>query len=331
MATTTDVTILIPGRLHEHAAARVAQAFDAVRIERADAALLSPAERARIRGIATMAAIDTGAAIDAAFIDAFPNLEIIANFGVGYDAVDAAHAGGKGVMVTNTPDVLTEEVADTAIGLLINAVRELPKAEAWLRAGKWRSVGAYPFTQGTLRGRSVGIFGMGRIGRAIARRLEAFGLPIAYHNRRPVEGVGYAYHPSLIELARAVDTLVCVAPGGAATDKAVNAAVLAALGPQGVLVNIGRGSAVDEAALAAALADGTILAAGLDVFADEPDVPEALMKAQNASLLPHVGSASQHTRRAMADLLADNLESWFREGRALTPVAEARSVGQPAG
>lgn len=329
--TTTDVTILIPGRLHEHAAARVAQAFDAVRIERADAALLSPDERARIRGIATMAAIDTGAAIDAAFIDAFPNLEIIANFGVGYDAVDAAHACGRGVMVTNTPDVLTEEVADTAVGLLINTVRELPKAEAWLRAGKWRSVGAYPFTRGTLRGRSVGIFGLGRIGRAIARRLEAFGLPIAYHNRRPVEGVDYAYHPSLIELARAVDTLVCVAPGGAATDKAVDAAVLAALGPQGVLVNIGRGSAVDEAALAAALADGTILAAGLDVFAEEPDVPEALIKAQNASLLPHVGSASQHTRRAMADLLADNLESWFREGKALTPVAEARNVGQPAG
>ena len=325
------VTILIPGRLHEHAASRVAQAFDVVRIERADAALLSPDESARIRGIATMAAIDASAAIDAAFIDALPNLEIIANFGVGYDAVDAAHAGRKGVMVTNTPDVLTEEVADTAIGLLLNAVRELPKAEAWLRAGKWRSAGPYPFTKGTLRGRSVGIFGLGRIGLAIARRLEAFGLSIAYHNRSRAEGVDYAYYPSLIELARSVDTLISVAPGGAATDKAVNADVLAALGPQGVFVNIGRGSTVDETALAAALADGTILAAGLDVFADEPDVPEALLKADNVSLLPHVGSASQHTRRAMADLVADNLESWFGEGKALTPVAETRHVGSPTG
>lgn len=325
MAPAEAVTILIPGRLHEHAVARVERAFDVIRAPRADAALLSPADRGRIRGIAAMAHID------AAFIDALPNLEIIANFGVGYDSVDAAHAGRKGVVVTNTPDVLTEEVADTAVGLLINAVRELPKAEGWLRAGKWKSAGPYPFTRGTLRERTVGIFGMGRIGLAIARRLEAFGLPIAYHNRRRVEGVDYAYHASLLELARNVDTLICVAPGGAATEKAVDAEVLAALGPRGVFVNIGRGSTVDEEALAAALANGTILAAGLDVFADEPNVPEALLKAENASLLPHVGSASQHTRRAMADLMADNLESWFSGKGALTPVAETRHLGSLAG
>lgn len=325
MATDEAVTILIPGRLHEHALARVAQAFDVVKAERADAALLSQADRGRIRGIAAMTHID------AAFIDALPKLEIIANFGVGYDLVDAAHAGRKGVMVTNTPDVLTEEVADTAIGLLINAVRELPKAEAWLRAGKWKSAGPYPFTRGTLRDRTVGIFGMGRIGLAIARRLEAFGLPIAYHNRSRVEGVDYAYYPSLLELARNVDTLISVAPGGAATLKTVDAEVLSALGPDGVFVNIGRGSTVDEEALAAALANGTILAAGLDVFADEPNVPEALLKVGNASLLPHVGSASQHTRRAMADLMADNLESWFSGKGALTPVAETRHVRPSAG
>lgn len=324
MPTTRDVTILIPGRLHEHVGSRVERAFDLLRIERADASLLSQAERGRIRGVAAMTRID------AAFIDALPNLEIIANFGVGYDAVDAVHAAQKGVMVTNTPDVLTEEVADTALGLLLNTVRELPKAEAWLRAGKWKSVGNYPFTRGTLRGRVAGIFGMGRIGLAIARRLEAFGLPVAYHNRRPVEGVDYAYYPTLVDLARNVDTLISVAPGGAATEKAVNAAVLTALGPDGVFVNIGRGSTVDEEALAAALADGTILAAGLDVFADEPNVPDALLRAENASLLPHVGSASQHTRQAMADLVADNLESWFAGKGALTPVAETRGVGPSA-
>lgn len=312
--------ILIPGRLHEHAVARIGQTFEVIRIDRADAALLAPADCQRIRGVAAFGPID------AVFIDALPGLEIIASFGVGYDAVDAAHAGRKGVMVTNTPDVLTDEVADTAVGLLLNTLREFPKAESWLRDGKWRSVGPYPFTRGTLRGRSVGIFGMGRIGQAIARRLEAFGLPIAYHNRRRVESVAYSYYPSLTELARNVDTLICAAPGGAETQKAINPQVLAALGPEGVFVNIGRGSTVDEDALAAALADGTILAAGLDVFADEPDVPEGLLRAQNASLLPHVGSASQHTRQAMADLLVDNLESWFSGNGALTPVAETRHV-----
>lgn len=325
MTSAKDIAILIPGRLHEHAVARVGAAFDVVRAERADAALLSPEERRRIRGIAAMTRID------AAFIDALPNLAIIANFGVGYDAVDAAHAARRGVMVTNTPDVLTEEVADTALGLLLNTVRELPKAERWLREGKWKSAGGYPFTRGTLRGRRAGIFGMGRIGLAIARRLEAFGLPIAYHNRSRVEGVDYAYRPTLLDLARDVDTLISVAPGGAATEKAVDAQVLAALGPDGVFVNIGRGSTVDEDALAAALANGTILAAGLDVFADEPNVPEALLRAENACLLPHVGSASQHTRRAMADLLADNLESWFAGKGALTPVAETHDVAASKG
>lgn len=318
------IAIAIPGQLHEHAVARIGQLFEVVALEHADAALLSPAERERIRGIASFSTVD------APFIDALPNLEIIANFGVGYDAVDAAHAGRKNVMVTNTPDVLTEEVADTAIGLLLNTVRELPKAETWLRQGKWKNIGSYPFSRGTLRGRSIGIFGMGRIGLAIARRLEGFGLPIAYHNRSQVEGVAYAYYPSLIELARNVDTLICVAPGGATTHQAINAQVLAALRPQGVFINIGRGSTVDEDALVAALADGTILAAGLDVFADEPNVPEGLLKAENASLLPHVGSASQHTRLAMADLLVDNLESWFSGKGSLTPVAETRHVTVPA-
>ena len=167
---------------------------------------------------------------------------------------------------------------------------------------------------------------MGRIGQAIARRLEAFGLSVAYHNRRQVEGLAYDYHPTLVSLAEAVDTLISVVPGGASTLKAVDMTVLKALGPNGVFVNIGRGTTVDEAALAKALADGTILAAGLDVFADEPRVPKALLDLPNASLLPHVGSASVHTRNAMADLVADNLESWFTKGRAITAVPETADV-----
>ena len=320
MSDTSDVVILVPARLHEHAVERVGREFRMVRIDKPDAALLSAEDRAKVRGIASMTRID------AAFLDALPNLEIVANFGVGYDAVDAKHAGATGVMVTNTPDVLTEEVADTALGLLINTVRELPKAEAWLRAGKWETKGGYPLTKASLRGRSVGIFGMGRIGQAIASRVEAFGLPVAYHNRRPVAGSPYAYHDTLTGLASAVDTLISVAPGGASTDRIVNAEVFRALGPDGVFINIGRGSTVDEDALAAALADGTIRAAGLDVFADEPRVPRALMQLDNACLLPHVGSASEHTRRAMADLVVDNLVSWFAKGRALTPVAETAAV-----
>ncbi|QIA20574.1 2-hydroxyacid dehydrogenase [Mesorhizobium sp. AA22] len=314
------VAILVPGQFNDHAVGRIDRTFSRVWIERADASLVTDELRRTVRGIAAFGGIN------AALIDALPNLEIIANFGVGYDSVDARHAAQSGVMVTNTPDVLTEEVADTAIGLLINTIRDLPRAETWLRDGSWARNGNYPLSRLTLRGRSVGIFGMGRIGLAIARRLEAFGLPIAYHNRRRVEGLACEYHGTLKGLAEAVDTLISVAPGGASTEKAVNAEILSVLGPNGVFVNIGRGSTVDEAALAAALANGTIAAAGLDVFADEPNVPPALLAAPNTSLLPHVGSASEHTRRAMADLCVDNLISWFSEGRALTPVPETEKV-----
>jgi lactate dehydrogenase-like 2-hydroxyacid dehydrogenase len=326
MPSKTDrATVLVPGHLHPHAVARIGQEFEMVAIAKADPGLVSAEMAARVVGVACMTAI-TGA-----FIDALPNLRIIASFGVGYDAVDAKHAGARGVMVTNTPDVLTEEVADTALGLLLNTVRELPKAEAWLRAGKWVSEGNYPLTRMSLRGRKAGIFGMGRIGLAIARRLEAFGLPVSYHNRSKVENVAYTWHPTLIDLARSVDTLISVAPGGASTEKAVGREVLEALGPDGVFVNIGRGSTVDEDALAAALADGTIRAAGLDVFRREPHVPEALLAAGNASLLPHVGSASVQTRQAMADLVVDNLVSWFSAGRPLTPVPETAHVSAKAG
>ncbi|PWK65752.1 2-hydroxyacid dehydrogenase [Aminobacter sp. AP02] len=312
--------ILIPGRMHPHVTERLKSAFPLIHIADGDPALLSAEMKASVRGIASMGTVN------AAFIDALPNLEIIANFGVGYDAVDAAHAASRGIMVTNTPDVLTEEVADTAIGLLINTVRELPRAEDWLRQGRWVREGGYRLTA-TLRGRRIGIFGMGRIGLAVARRLEAFGLPIAYHNRRRIDGIAYAYFPTLKELAAAVDTLISVAPATPQTEKIVNAEIFEALGADGIFVNVGRGATVDEAALVEALSKGTILAAGLDVFADEPNVPQALIDLPNASLLPHVASATVHTRQAMADLAADNIFSWFSsERRALTPVPETAHV-----
>ncbi|MGN6550624.1 MAG: 2-hydroxyacid dehydrogenase [Pararhizobium sp.] len=314
------VRVLVPGKINPHVTERVEAEFEALRIERADAALITPDMAANVRGLAV------STTINAAFIDALPNLEIIASFGVGYDAVDAKHAASRGVVVTNTPDVLSDEVADTTIGLLINTLRELPRAEAYLREGRWKGEGNYPLTKLTLRGRTVGIYGLGRIGLAIAKRLEGFGVDIAYHSRSKKEGVAYRYAPSLLELAQSVDTLVVIVPGGAATDKAVNAEILRALGPDGVLINVGRGTTVDTDALVAALKDGTIAAAGLDVVAGEPDVPAALLDLPNACLLPHVASASVHTRDAMADLVVDNLKAWFTNGKALTSVAESAGI-----
>lgn len=320
MADEAKIAVLVPGKLNEHALERLAGSFELLRIKAADPALVVQDVAERVRAVAAMTTIPN------AFIDALPNLELIANYGVGYDGIDAAFAAGRNVVVTNTPDVLSDEVADTAIGLLINAVRELPKAENYLREGRWAREGPYPLTRGSLRGRTAGIFGLGRIGLAIARRLEAFGLPVSYHNRRKVEGVKYTWYPTLAGLAEAVDTLISVVPWSASTDKAVNRQVLEALGPDGVFVNIGRGTTVDEPALAEALSNGTIMAAGLDVFADEPNVPAELVALPNASLLPHVGSASQHTRKAMADLVADNVVAWFSSGKALTPVAECAGI-----
>ena len=216
--------------------------------------------------------------------------------------------------------MLTEEVADTALGLLLMTVRELSAAERHLRAGKWPA-GNYPLT-GTMRDRTVGIVGLGRIGMAIARRLDAMQVPVVYHTRRPRPDVAYRHYADLAAMATDVDTLIVVVPGTAETRNMIDADILKALGPNGVLINIGRGIVVDEPALIAALKDGTIRAAGLDVFADEPNVPAELIALPNAVLLPHVGSASVHTRDAMGQLVVDNLRSWFEKGKPLTPVPE---------
>lgn len=254
-------------------------------------------------------------------MDRLPNLQLVANFGVGYETVDVAAAVRRGVVVTNAAGSNDEEVADTAMGLLLMTVRELGRAEQHLRSGRWESVGPYPLTDLTLRGATMGLLGIGSIGRAIARRAEAFGLSVAYHarNRRDLP---YAYHDSVHGLARAADVLVVAIPGGATTRHLVDATVLEALGPRGVLINVARGSVVDETALARALATRTIRAAGLDVFEDEPHVPPELLALDNAVLLPHVGSASVPTRQAMAELSAANIRSWLARGEALTPVPE---------
>jgi lactate dehydrogenase-like 2-hydroxyacid dehydrogenase len=261
------------------------------------------------------------ASIDRALIERLPALEIIASFGVGYDGIDVNAAAERGVIVTNTPDVLTEEVADTSLGLLLMTVRELSASERHLRAGLWASKGAYPLSP-SLRDRTVGIVGLGRIGLAIARRLDAMKVPVVYHSRRAVAGAPYRYYDNVRAMAADVDVLLAIVPGGAGTRNLIDKSVLEALGPNGILINVGRGSSVDEPALIEALKNRTILAAGLDVFANEPHVPAELMALPNAVLLPHVGSASVFTRNAMGQLVVDNLRSWFEEGKPLTPVAE---------
>jgi lactate dehydrogenase-like 2-hydroxyacid dehydrogenase len=259
------------------------------------------------------------------FLGRFPKLEIVSSFGVGYDHVDAKWAAARGIVVTNTPDVLTEEVADTALGLLLCTVRELPQAERYLRAGKWLE-GDYPLTRATLRDRTVGMVGLGRIGKAIARRLDAFRVPVVYHSRHPQPGVPYRHYANLVDMARDVDVLMVVTPGGPATKNLIDASVLEALGPDGILINMSRGSVVDEPALIAALKAGRILSAGLDVFANEPRVPPELMAMENVVLFPHVGSASVHTRDAMGQLVVDNLLSWAAGKGALTPVPESQGI-----
>jgi lactate dehydrogenase-like 2-hydroxyacid dehydrogenase len=259
--------------------------------------------------------------MDSAFFKQFPNLEIVSSFGVGYDGVDATWCGKNNIIVTNTPDVLTDEVADLAMGLLLATIRQLPQSDAYLRRGDWVKKGNYPLTT-TLRGRKMGILGFGRIGKAIAQRAEAFGVEIVYHGRRKQEDVSYPYFANLVEMAKSVDILMSVAPGGDETKHLINGDVLNALGPDGILINVGRGTVVDEAALIKALNSKAILSAGLDVFEDEPRVPQALIDIEHVVLLPHIGSASHHTRGLMGQLVVDNLTHWFAGKGPLTPVPE---------
>jgi lactate dehydrogenase-like 2-hydroxyacid dehydrogenase len=308
--------VLIPGRIHPRVRTRLEERFDLLELADASAPEASPGAFERVRGAAV------SGRFPASLIARLPKLEVIGSFGVGYDGVDVAAAASRGIVVTNTPDVLNDEVADTAIALLLNTVRRFHFAECYLRDGRWEREGAFPLSPMSLKGRVVGLHGLGRIGMEIAARLVPFKVEIAYHTRRPRADVPFAYHDTLTGLAKAVDVLISIVPSTSETKGAINADVLAALGSRGVLINVGRGSTVDEVALIAALQQGGIAAAGLDVFADEPHVPHALLDMPNVSLLPHVASASEPTRDAMADLVADNLIAWFDTGRPLTPVPE---------
>ncbi len=253
-----------------------------------------------------------------------PNLRVISGYGVGYDTIDVAEAVRRGIVVTHTPDVLNDEVANTTIMLWLAVSRRLVAADAYVRAGRWAGEGAYPLTR-SVQGRTVGILGLGRIGMAIAARLAMFDARILYHARSKKD-VPHTYCDTPQELAARSDVLVCITPGGAETRHIVDAAVIAALGPQGILINVSRGSVVDQAALVAALGDGRLGGAGLDVFEDEPNVPKALFGMDNVVLQPHVGSATVETRRAMGDLTCDNLIQFFRDGTTLTPVPECAGL-----
>ena len=309
-------TLLLIGKVNPRVRERLNGRFDILELPGAKAEDITAEMAAKVTGTASFNAMP------ASIMDALPNLKIIANFGVGYDGVDVTHAASKGIIVTNTPDVLDEEVADTTIGLLLNTLRRFPQAENYLRDGRWVKEGAFPLSPLTLRGRHIGMYGMGRIGQQIAHRLEAFNVKISYHTRSPKKDVGYDYYGSLKELATAVDTLIAIVPKTPETRQTINSEILAALGANGVMINVGRGWTVHEDDLADALERKVIAGAGLDVFEVEPCLPERLMKLDTISLLPHVASASVATRNAMADLVADNLIAWFEQGRPITPVPE---------
>ena len=269
---------------------------------------------ATVRGLATFGPLP----VDGKLMDALPKLEIVSNFGVGVDAINLDDAKKRGIIVTNTPDVLNDCVADTALALVLMALRKFPQSEVYLRQGLWATKGAYPLTT-SAGGKTLGILGLGRIGEAIAKRALACGMKIRYHNRRKKE-VPYPYDPDPVTLAKNCDVLMVVTPGGPETQGMINAKVLDALGPQGYLVKIARGSVVDEPVLLRYLQEKRIAGAGLDVFADEPRVPPAFFTLDNAVLLPHVGSATVETRKAMGDLQIENLRRHFSGQPVLTRV-----------
>jgi lactate dehydrogenase-like 2-hydroxyacid dehydrogenase len=289
--------------------------FERIGVDELDTVLeRDPSRAADIRAIVTRSNLE----VPASLVERLPALEIIATNGVGYDLIPLGLAAQRGIVVTNTPDVLNAAVAELCIGALLSLLRRLPQADRHVREGRWAGAN-FPLAS-SLAGKHVGIAGLGRIGKDIARRLEPFGVSLAYYGRSDQQ-LAWRFEPDLATLARDVDILIVAAPGGAETARMVDARVLDALGPQGYLVNVARGSLVDEEALLAALAQQRIAGAALDVFDKEPDIDARFFGLENVLLMPHIGSATQETRAAMARLMLDNLRSWFRSGRVLTPVS----------
>lgn len=307
--------VLQHGRLLPALEAALAEEFDAYPLWReADRDAFLAREGGRFEGLVTSGR--TGA--DAALIAALPALRVIANFGAGCDAIDLEAARSRSIAVGNTPDVLTDCVADLAFGLLIDVARRISEADRFVRRGEWTRA-AFPL--GTrVSGKRLGIVGLGRIGGAIARRAAGFAMEVRYHARQPVRGVTYGFEREVVELARWTDFLVVAVAGGVETRGLVSAEVIDALGPGGFLVNVSRGTVVDEPALVRALLDGRIAGAALDVHADEPRIPPPLLGLENVVLAPHAGSATQGTRAAMGALLLENLRSFFGAGKLVTSV-----------
>ncbi|MYR07811.1 2-hydroxyacid dehydrogenase [Gordonia sp. SID5947] len=308
--------VLRVGPLKPSLEERLADDFDADRLPDGDSRASFLAEH----GAQVSAVVTSGrTGVDSELMAALPNLGAIVHFGVGYDTTDVDRAAELGIGVSNTPDVLTDCVADTAVGLVIDTMRGFAAADRFVRAGRWPVEGNVPLTR-KVSGAKVGILGLGRIGSAIADRLTAFGCSIAYHNRRIVEGSPFRYETSPAELAASVDVLIVAAAGGSGTRHLVDRQVLEALGPNGFLINVARGSVVDEDALVELLQQGRLAGAGLDVFAREPHVPAALINLDNVVLLPHLASGTVETRAAMEELTLRNLDSYLRNGDLVTSV-----------
>jgi lactate dehydrogenase-like 2-hydroxyacid dehydrogenase len=312
-----NIAVLQVGPLMPVVQETITNEYGAVRLPDA------PEERAEFlerQGAAFDVAVTSGKfGVGTELMGSLPGLRAVINFGVGYDTTDVAQAFERGITVSNTPDVLNDCVADTALALYMDVLRGISAADRYVRRGDWLSKGNFPLAT-KASGRKVGILGLGRIGRVIARRLEAFDCEISYHSRNPVTGVDYAYAASPRELAAGCEVLIVAAAGGPESAQLVNADVIEALGPRGYLVNIARGSVVDEEALVGALLAGRLAGAGLDVFADEPKVPEDLLALDNVVLLPHLGSGTNETRAAMAELTLANLRSFAETGSVLTEV-----------
>ena len=309
----TEIILSAPG--HAGTQATLMAEFDAHKLWEAPDKKQFIEKHKNARGLATFGPMT----VDGRFIDQFPKLEIIANFGVGVDAINLDDAKKRKIIVTNTPDVLNECVADTGIALVLNTLRKFPQSEQHLRAGNWVAKGPYPLCT-SLGGKTMGILGLGRIGEAVAKRAMACGMKIRYHNRNKKDAP-YPYDPDPVTLAKNSDVLMVITPGGPETSQLVNAQVLDALGPKGYLINIARGSVVDEPVLLRYLQEKKIAGAGLDVFADEPRVPPGFFTLENAVLFPHVASATVETRKAMGDLQVENLRRHFAGKPVLTPIS----------
>jgi lactate dehydrogenase-like 2-hydroxyacid dehydrogenase len=315
-AMSTKLPLLLIGRLFGSTTDALRERFDIEQVDDFDSKIGRQVDPTSLRAVC-IGMVGSGhishMAVDGTFIDQFPHLELLACLGVGCEYVDHEAVQARGVVATNTPGANTQETADTAMGLLLSVVRQLPQADRYLREGHWLR-GMFPLT-GTLRNKTLGILGLGNIGKAIARRAEPFGLEIIYHGRKR-QAVPYAYAPSPLELAERSDILMIVVPGGDETFNMVNADVIRALGSNGVLINIARGTVVDEAALVDALRDRVIHTAAIDAFEFEPHAPLELIAMPHLVLTPHVGSGTHYTRELMSQAVVDNLIAWA-DGRSL--------------